>query len=129
MKEFSFWDYLDELYKAALMVGIEPSFFYESDLNEIKDMVKSRTDKYYRDLKDQALIGYQSSVALAGMIAAGFSKDPSAAPRINQLYPGLFDDELKESVPEWKRQKANMEIIAAKRNAYLEEQKRKEANK
>lgn len=85
-----------------LDMGYEPFLFWELSLAEVYDLIESyrrkqeqETEKIKQQLKVDATFNAVLARQIGEYVASLFSKDARLTP-LEQLYPNLFADELKE---------------------------------
>ena len=114
-------EYLEELYPAAIDVGIPIELFWNSSVNEITDMLDSHSRKTERKRKqkimDDFLLAEVIAHNMATMLFSENDKKPMEMPW--DYYPSLFEKE--KEIYEEKLRQIEFEEYKERRREYIAE--------
>ena len=82
---------IDELLEQCMSIGMSESDFYNSTFKQVKRYAESYNNREKAKMKEQAFFDYQLANMIGTSVARLFSNDVQY-PRIEEVYPGIFDD-------------------------------------
>lgn len=110
---------ISDIYPSALDIGMSIALFWNSSLDEVKDIIDSHNRNQLAKQREIALFNELQAIQISECISAMFSKDVKVR-SIKELAPSLFEnmetDDMNQE-REWREHMQRMREFTARHNA------------
>lgn len=123
LPKYETYEQLIEEYFLPLCIryGMNINAFYRYTIFEIKTYLNAKIEKENDEFKNQAIVSYRLADMIGASVARLFSKQ-AKFPKIEKVYPGIFESEEKKIDPA-EQYKADLFAWANNHNEKLRERK------